>query len=157
MCFTKMKDLSDKISMKTFIRKSRLKADRDIIVYKAVNKLGSRFFSPIKNFEYHAGYHYYESPIRAINGYVYSFSGFGYFQVIRGFHSGAAIDFVRGYALVVVECIIPKGATYFFNGRLYVSDQLIFTGKKVFPKKQPKNKLNVTKTRRVKTKTAKRI
>lgn len=120
----------------------RQNAQEDIHVVKIVKRVGDKFFSPYRNFEYHIG----EISAAYIVKTEYNF-GMVIEEGLHSYEGDSKIvyndnrqpiittsnkSFLGCWTLnkmVILDCIIPKGADYYVNSDgEYVSNRLIPTG-----------------------------
>ena len=108
--------------------KESLTADKDIVVYKILYKKENKYISLYQYFKYKPNKIYrLKKKLKLIDS----------INIEEGFHSYNEYEVKRKYILpgfrkeiVRVECIIPKGSQYYFNGYLgeYVSNSLSLIG-----------------------------
>lgn len=111
-------------------------AKQDIIVYKKLAKTfdDKTFSSPLRGYiRWQRGDHMYQvagknDPIFTKSKIQQLMSGKWCFRVSVGLHS-AATKYQANNAVtsgIIFQMIIPKGSKYYTNGKLYVSNNLIF-------------------------------
>lgn len=115
-------------------------ADKDIIVYKGLQKTQKKgvYRSPWKFLEWRRGDHFYQKSNNEFDR-VFGITGVKrsrdrnkwYFDIYEGLHSAATKEEAENnsnhlYSSIIFQMIIPKGSKYYFNGKVYVSDNLIF-------------------------------
>lgn len=114
--------------------------DKDLIVFKVINKVTTRFSFITKRISYYASFHYYEYKKKKVNTSPLDIAIRKEANIIinvdRGFHSFRTLRDLRESPMSsisdcsVAKFIIPKGSTVIINDTQIVSDKIILNNDK---------------------------